>query len=171
MEEFFSAFSDPVLRALPRIPQAVLALLVGIVILHLLQWLFERALKLARTPRSLYGILTSISQVLFWVILIAAVFQSLGLTQIALTLSGSVAILGVAIGAGANALVQDIIAGLFLSRDPDFDVGYKIKAGDIEGVIKRIDLRKVRIEDKAKKIHVLPNSQLDKMSWVVLGRE
>ncbi len=168
---FLEAFTDPILKALPKIPQAILAFAVGIIVLHLLQWIFEKTLKVAKTPRTLYGILTSISQVVLWVILIAAVFQSLGLTQIALALSGSVAIIGVAVGAGANALVQDVIAGLFLARDRDFDTGYHIKTGDIEGIIKKIDIRKVRIEDKSGKIHVLPNSTLDRASWVVLDRD
>lgn len=171
MEQLLSAFAEPILRALPRIPQAVLALLIGIIVVHLLQWFFEKALRIAKTPRSLYSILTSISQVVLWIILIAVIFQSLGLGQVALALSGSLAIVGVAVGAGANSLVQDIIAGLFLARDSDFDVGFQVKTGDIEGTIRRLDIRKVRIEDKDGRIHVLPNSSLDKASWVVIKRD
>lgn len=171
MENFVRAFAEPVLHALPKFPQAILTLAVGIITLYFLQWVFAKTLRLARTPRTLFDILTSISHVVLWVILIAAIFQSLGLTQVALALSSSVAILGIAVGAGANALVQDIIAGLFLARDRDFDVGYRIKTADIEGVIRRIDMRKVRLEDESGRIHVLPNSSLDKASWVVLGRE
>lgn len=171
MEQFFDVFSEPILKALPHLPQAVLTLLVGIIVIHIFQWIFERILKLARTPRSLFSILSSISKVILWVILIAAVFQSLGLTQIAFAFSGSIAILGVAIGTGANVFVQDIIAGLFLSRDPDFDVGYTVKVGEIEGMIRRIDIRKVRIEDAKGRVHVLPNSNMDKASWVVLKRD
>lgn len=170
MVEFAQAFTDPVLRALPKIPHAILTLLVGIILIHFFLWLLERILRVARTPRTLHDILSSIVQVLLWVILIAAIFQSLGLTQVALTLSGTLAIAGVAIGAGANAMVQDIIAGLFLARDRDFDVGYTIKVGDVEGVIRHIDIRKVRVEDSKGKVHVLPTSNFDKSSWVVLKR-
>ena len=171
MNSLLDSFAEPILRALPKVPQAVLALLVGIVLLYIFQWTFEKILRVARTPATLHDILTSISEVVLWVIVIAAVFQSIGLTQVALALSGSVAIIGLAMGAGANALVQDVIAGLFLARDKDFSVGYTIKTGDIEGVVKRVDIRKIRIEDAKGKIHVIPNSNLDKSSWVVLDRE
>lgn len=171
MEAFLNVFSEPILQALPQLPDAALTLTVGIVVLYIFQWIFERVLYLVRTPRTLFDILISVSRVIMWAILIGAVFQSLGLTQIALAFSGSIAILGVAVGAGANALVQDIIAGLFLSRDRDFNVGYKIKTGDIEGIIYRIDVRKVRVMDSKGCIHVLPTSAFDKSSWVVLDRE
>lgn len=171
MENLLNAFADPILKALPKLPQAVLTLAVGWVVIRLFHWIFEKVLKLARTPRTLFAILSSIANVLLWIILIALVFQSLGLTQVALALSGSVAIIGIAIGTGANSLVQDVIAGLFLARDPDFDVGYTIKTGEVEGIIQRIDTRKVRIMAKNGQTHVLPNSNLDKASWVVLKRD
>ena len=171
MLSVLDAFSEPILKALPRIPQAILALAVGVLFVYFLQWIIEKTLKVARTPRTLLDILSSIAHVVLWVILIAAIFQSLGLTQIAFTISGSLAIVGVAIGAGANTMVQDIIAGLFLARDKDFDVGYQIKMGDIEGTIKKIDIRKIRVEDKQGHIHVIPNSMLDRASWIVLRRD
>lgn len=171
MDQLLLAFADPVARALPKIPQAILALLVGWLTIRLFHWMFSKVLRLARTPKTLFTIMSSIADVILWVILIAVFFQSLGLNQVALALSGSVALIGVALGTGANALVQDVITGLFLSRDPDFDVGFEIKTGDIEGTIRRIDIRKVRIEDKKGNMHVLPNSNLDKSSWVVLSRD
>lgn len=171
MEGLLSAFSEPILRALPRLPQAILALAVGYLVLKFLKWVLEKSLRWVKAPRSLVDIINSIAGVVLWVILIAVVFQSLGLNQVALAFSGSVAILAVAVGAGANALVQDIIAGLFLARDRDFDVGYRIKTADIEGVIRRIDVRKVRIEDDDGRISVLPTSTFDRSNWMVLARD
>lgn len=170
MIDVLSAFSDPILKALPKLPQAVLAFAVGLVMVKLFEWLFAYTLRLSRTSRTLQDILNSVASVILWVILIAVVFQSLGLAQVALAFSGSVAIIGVAIGAGANAMVQDIIAGLFLSRDRDFNVGYQIKTGDVEGIVQAIDVRKVRIQDAKGNVHILPTSAFDKSSWVVLSR-
>jgi small conductance mechanosensitive channel len=149
----------------------ILAFAVGVVVLYLFSWLLEKLLRVARTPRTLHDIIISISRVVMWVILIAIIFQSIGLPQVALALSSSLAIVGVALGAGANGLVQDVISGLFLARDQDFDTGFRIKSGDIEGIIKRVDIRKVRIEDSKGCIHVVPTSSFDKTSWVVLSRD
>lgn len=171
MENVLNAFADPVAKALPKIPQAVMAFAVGLIVIHVMMWIIEKLLVVSRTPRALQNIISSITSVILWLILIAAILQSIGLGQIAIAFSGSIAILGVAIGAGANALVQDVIAGLFLARDRDFDVGMHIKTGDIEGIIRRIDIRKVRIEDDQGRYHVLPNSSLDKASWQVVDRD
>jgi len=170
MQAITQAFADPIIHALPKIPQTLLALLAGWLVIRVSQYLLKRILKLARTPRTLLNIITSILDVVLWMALIAVIFQNLGLTQIAFAISGSVAIIGVAVGSGANSLVQDVIAGLFLSRDPDFDEGYTIKTGDIEGVITAIDMRKVRIQDKKGQMIVLPTSSLDKNSWTVLSK-
>lgn len=167
---FFLALAEPVTNALPRLPRLIITLIVGILILYLAMWLFERLLKLVRTPTTLAGILVSIARVVMWVILIATLFQAAGLPQVALALSSSLAITGVALGAGANSMVQDIIAGLFLVQDRDFNTGYRIKSGDIDGRVRRMDMRKIRIEDDKGQIHVVPTSVFDKMSWVVIDR-
>lgn len=169
-DHLLSAFSEPVINALPRLPKLGVTLIVGILVLYLAMWLFERFLRLVRTPATLAGILTSIARVVMWVILIATLFQAAGLPQIALALSSSLAITGVALGAGANSLVQDIIAGLFLVQDKDFNTGYRIKSGDIEGRVRRMDMRKIRIEDDKGQLHVVPTSVFDKASWVVIDR-
>lgn len=171
MNELLLAFLEPLDRAIPKIPQLILAFTVGVIVLYLFSWLIEKLLRVARTPRSLHDIILSISRVVMWVILIAVIFQSIGLPQVALALSSSLAVVGIALGAGANGLVQDVISGLFLARDRDFDVGFRIKSGDIEGVINRIDIRKIRISDDKGNIHVVPTSSFDKTSWVVLSRD
>jgi small conductance mechanosensitive channel len=163
-------FAEPVARALPRLPKLVLTLLVGVLLIYVLMWLFEHVLRLARTPATLSGILSSIARVIMWVVLLATLFQNAGLPQIAIALSSSLALTGVALGAGAGSLVQDIIAGLFLVQDRDFNTGFRIKSGDIEGRVRRMDMRKIRIEDDKGKIHVVPTSVFDKTSWVVLDR-
>lgn len=171
MPNVLNAFVEPILKALPKIPQAILALAVGLVILYLLQWLLAYLLYLSKAPRTLIQILSGIIEFILWIILVAVVFQSLGLPQVALALSGSLAIIGIAVGTGATALVQDVIAGLFLAKDNDFNVGYRIKTDDIEGTVAKIDIRKVRIDDDKGRRHVMPLSNLDKSSWVVISRD
>lgn len=171
MEQVLEAFREPILYALPKLPNAILTLLVGLLVLNLLQWSFERVLRLIRAPRSLTSILSSISETVLWIILMVVIFQSLGLTQVAFVFSGVLAIIGVALGTGATSMVQDVIAGLFLSRDKDFNIGYTIKIGEIEGVIRRVDVRKIRIEDKKGILHIIPTSMLDKGSWTLLSRQ
>jgi small-conductance mechanosensitive channel len=79
--------------------------------------------------------------------------------------------LGFALANGASSLTADIISGLFLSRDRDFECGYRIKVGDIEGTIERVDTRKIRIKSDDGRTHVFPSSKVDTMGWTVVEKK
>jgi small-conductance mechanosensitive channel len=75
--------------------------------------------------------------------------------------------------AGGSTLVSDIVAGIFLARDGDFNVGDEIKAGEepaIQGIVERLDARRVRIRDTGGILHVLPNSVVERKAWTVIRR-
>lgn len=78
-----------------------------------------------------------------------------------------IATLGVfslAIGVGAQSLIQDFINGFFIIFEDQYSVGDLIKIGDIEGVVEDIGLRVTRVRDFDKVLHVIPNSQISIVS-------
>lgn len=168
MDFVLDSFSKPVMLALPKLPVAILTFMVGYLVLWTASQIIRSLFKLTGMTKAVNQILRSIINVLMWAVLLALVFQSLGLPQVALALSGSVAIFGIFMASGANFLVTDILSGFFLAKDPDFNVGVRIKTADFEGVIEHIDLRKVRVRDNDKHLHVIPNSVLDKAQFIVL---
>lgn len=168
MESVVNAFTNPVMHVLPRLPNAILAFMVGYLILIILKQVIKGAFKVVRPTKAVKQMVLAIVNVILWVILLASVFQSLGLPQVALALSGSVAIFGILLASGANFLVSDILSGLFLAKDPDFQIGEKIKSTDFEGIVEHIDLRKVRVRNKDGNLHIIPNSLLDKAQFIVL---
>lgn len=168
MDSIYNAFSKPIIQVLPKLPNAALALLFGYLALFIVSKLIKWALRLVKVEKAVKQMMMSIVNTVLWAILLALVFQSLGLPQIALALSGSVALFGILLASGANFLVSDILSGLFLAKDPDFRIGETIKAADFEGVVERIDLRKVRIRNKDGHLHIIPNSVLDKAQFIVL---
>jgi len=106
-----------------------------------------------------------------WVILFAEIARELGLGSLAITISGSLAVLAIALASGASGLAADIISGIFLAKDSDFEIGYKIKVGSIEGIVTGVDIRKIRIIDDEGSIYILPNAKLDKEGWQVISRD
>ncbi len=168
MESIIEAFSEPIHDVLSKLPIVFMTLMCGYIVLVIVRRISKSALKMVKIPKALNQILCSIVNFLLWVGLISLILQSLGLNQIALAVSGSVAIIGLAVATGANALIADILSGLFLAKDPDFNVGYKIKMNDTEGVVEKIDIRKIRIRDNNGRLMVIPNSMLDKAQWIVL---
>lgn len=77
------------------------------------------------------------------------------------SLLGGVAILGLAVGFGAQNLVRDVISGFFIIYERQYDVGDYIKAGGVAGIVEEVGLRVTRLRDWSGEMHVIPNGQID----------
>jgi moderate conductance mechanosensitive channel len=71
---------------------------------------------------------------------------------------------GLAISFGAQSLVRDIIAGLFILFENQFGVGDVIRVGDTGGVVEKMTLRIVVLRDVHGVVHIIPNGELSKVS-------
>lgn len=169
-----TAFSDRIfeigLKTWDKLPDLLLTLVFGYIVIKLIKSLIKGVISFSRANSALKGILFSVLDVVMWVLLIAVLLQQVGLTQISFALSGAVAISALAISAGSASFVQDLVAGIFLSQDTDFNAGDRIKIGEVEGVIERMDARKIRLRDDKGKLHIFPNSFFDKSTWIVLKK-
>ena len=90
----------------------------------------------------------------------------------------SAGVLAIAIGFGAQSVVADMFAGIFMLTEDQFGVGDRIDAGPVNGFVERITLRTTVIRDANGKLWHVPNSQIEYVanetqSWaravVVLG--
>jgi len=167
LEKFYQLF----LNLGPKLPGVISALILGYIFIRLLMFAMRRVLRIGKMHKALVDIITSLLNILLWILLLSEVTRQLGLSSLALTISGSVVALGFALANGLSGLTADIISGVFLSKDQDFEVGYRIKSGDIEGVVEKIDMRKIRIRDDAGKLYILPSSKVDSTGWVVLEKK
>lgn len=161
---------EPLLRIAPKIPELIWTLLVGFVAVYVIRALIFQAIRLLRVQRGLKQLLQAITNLILWLFFIVILLQKLGLTNASLALSGSFAFLTVALGAGANVMVADLIAGFHLAKDPDFHLGDEVKVGETVGVITEIGIRKIRLEDHSGKMHILPTAEVDKKEWVVIAK-
>jgi small-conductance mechanosensitive channel len=159
------------LKAWEKLPALVLTLIVGFLLIRLLKTIIHSLIRVSRANAAMKGILISVIDVALWIFLIAALLQQVGLTQIAFALSGTVAIAGVAISVGSSAFIQDLVSGVFLAQDPDFNPGDEVKVGDVVGSVERMDARKIRIRDSKGQLHVFPNSTFDKTAWTVISKK
>ncbi len=73
-------------------------------------------------------------------------------------------VLGLAIGFGAQKLVQDIISGVFIQLENAMNVGDVVGAGGITGVVERLTLRSVSLRDLSGVYHIIPFSSVDSVS-------
>ncbi|HEV2100843.1 MAG TPA: mechanosensitive ion channel domain-containing protein [Stellaceae bacterium] len=70
-------------------------------------------------------------------------------------------IVGVAIGFGSQALVKDVITGLFILAEDQLAVGDIVDVGkDHAGVVEAITIRTIRLRDQAGTVHTIPFSEV-----------
>jgi small-conductance mechanosensitive channel len=167
-------FVEPVIRILPKVPEALLDLLIGYIIIRILMGALNHFLKITKLPQ-VRGIIISLSKFILWIMLLIFVFNNLGFGNFAIALSGSVLVLAFFLNTGVAPLITDVVAGVFLCTDPDFKTGSMVRLGNgdnaTEGIIKDVDMRKVRILDDDGRIHVVPNSVIEKNEWTVIEKK
>lgn len=164
-------FWSPVQHYGPKLPELVVSLIIGFIAIKIISMIATNALKLARMPKSLTTLLSGIIGVLLWILLFTEIARQAGMTSLAITISGSAVVVGLVLANAFAPVIADIASGLYLAKDPDFEVGYRVKIGEVEGIIRKVDIRKVRIRDDKGKLHVYPNSVVDKATWAVIDRD
>ncbi|XKE45700.1 mechanosensitive ion channel [Halomonas organivorans] len=73
-------------------------------------------------------------------------------------------VLGLAIGFGAQKLVQDIITGIFIQVENAMNTGDVITVGGVTGVAEKLSIRSVGIRDLNGTYHIVPFSSVDTVS-------
>ncbi|OHB68494.1 MAG: mechanosensitive ion channel protein MscS [Planctomycetes bacterium RBG_13_62_9] len=73
----------------------------------------------------------------------------------------SAGIVGLAVGFGAQHLVQDIISGFFILLDDQIRVGDVVQIGDKGGLVERLNLRMIVLRDLAGNVHYVRNGKID----------
>lgn len=73
-------------------------------------------------------------------------------------------VLGLAVGFGAQKLVQDVITGVFIQIENAFNTGDWITVGGISGGVERLSIRSVSLRDLEGTYHVIPFSAVGTVS-------
>lgn len=96
----------------------------------------------------------------------------LALAQIGVNIAPLLAgagVLGLAIGFGAQKLVQDIITGIFIQFENVMNEGDVVEAAGKSGVVEKLTIRSVTIRDMSGTVHLIPFSSVDQVSNMVRG--
>ena len=70
-------------------------------------------------------------------------------------------ILGLAVGFGAQHLVQDVISGFFILLEDQIRVGDVVQISDKSGLVENVNLRMTIIRDQAGNVHYIRNGKID----------
>jgi len=72
-------------------------------------------------------------------------------------------IAGIAIGFGAQSLVRDVLAGIFVLIEDQYGVGDVIDAGPATGTVERVTLRSTQLRDLAGTVWHIPNGSITRV--------
>lgn len=119
----------------------------------------ERSKQRAQTLATLLESLATLT------IFALAVMISLGELDISLgPLLAGAGIIGIAIGFGAQAVVRDFLAGIFMLVEDQYGVGDVVDFGDASGVVEEISLRTTRLRDLNGTVWYVPNGEIRRVA-------
>lgn len=163
--------SRGIVAALPDILTGLVFLALSAVVIKLVmvavRWLLARVLP-GEAP--VYRQFIAVIVLVFLWFAVALSFLSIvGLTLIAASLGTATGFLALGVSYALSGMIADAVAGVYLLRDPDFNPGDRIKAGDTAGEVAAIELRKTRFLVDGDVV-VRANAEIEK-NWTKLQTE
>lgn len=116
------------------------------------------------TPRerTLLSLFRNAATVALFILVAMLALSELGV-NIGPLLAGA-GVIGLAIGFGAQKLVQDIITGAFIQFENAMNEGDVVAAGGVSGVVEKLTIRSLSIRDLNGTLHLVPFSSVDTVS-------
>ena len=118
----------------------------------------ERQARSAQRIKTIAAVLKSLATAL-----ILAVAALLCLSELSIDLAPLIAgagIAGLAVGFGAQSLVKDFLAGMFILVEDQFGVGDWVDVGDASGTIEKVSLRTTTLRDVSGTVWTVPNGEI-----------
>ncbi len=84
-------------------------------------------------------------------------------------LLGASAVVGVAVGFGAQNVVRDYFAGFMILLENQYGINDVVKVGNIGGLVERVTLRVTVLRGLDGTVHFIPNGQIATVSNMTLG--
>jgi moderate conductance mechanosensitive channel len=158
-------------------PLTVLLVLLGALLLGMLgtrvirRWVGAAAAKAvarAESPRAAARALTLtglLANVWRGVVGTVAFFIILGTVGVNLTpLLAGATVIGATLGFGAQSMVRDLLAGLLMTVEGQFDIGDTIGVGDTTGTVEDLTLRVTRLRSDDGTVWYVPNGEIRKLA-------
>ncbi|MDE2667531.1 MAG: mechanosensitive ion channel [Acidobacteriota bacterium] len=75
-------------------------------------------------------------------------------------LSAAIGVFGVALGFGARAMVQDLLAGLWILVEDRFRLGDQVEINGVAGTVVNMTFRVITVKDEGGSLHLFQNGQI-----------
>ena len=165
MDEWFGDTQEFVRLKLPHL---IVAALIGFALYRVLALITSRMIRIAEQHaaahsrigqvRTMAGVIRATGMTIIIAIVAMQFLAAIGVNLAPLLASAGVA--GVAIGLAAQNIVRDMLNGILILLEDQFNVGDNIKIAGVAGVVESMTLRKTILRDTDGTVYVVPNSQI-----------
>jgi len=111
-----------------------------------------------KRTNTLVAIFKGIARVFIIIVVIMMILPELGVDIVPLV--AGLGIAGLALGFGAQYLIRDLIAGIFIILENQYRVGDVVRVADIGGLVENVTLRKTVLRDLDGIVHHVPNGEI-----------
>ncbi len=157
-EDFGATFTDQATQVLVRIIKTIVIIFAFIVPYRILKFILDLPKKKNQRLMTTISLLQSIIKYASFICVLLFTLAAWGVDPT--TLLASAGIVTLIVGLGCQSLIADIISGLFIIFEGDFQVGDTVVIDDWRGVVQAIGLRTTKIVDLAGNVKIVNNSNI-----------
>jgi moderate conductance mechanosensitive channel len=152
-----------------KLPHLLVAALIGFALYRILSLITSRMIRIAEQHAAAHSRISQVKTMAgviraTGVTIIAAIVTMQFLAAVGVNLApllASAGVAGVAIGLAAQNIVRDMLNGVLILLEDQFNVGDTIKIAGVSGVVESMTLRKTILRDESDgTVYVIPNSQI-----------
>ena len=152
-----------------KLTSTLIMILIGLVFLKIARKLIDKLIESERSGKiankskikTAGNLLYSIIKTIVVFVVLIGILDGLGINTSALIATAGVG--GLAIAFASQSIISDFIKGAFIIIDDKIRVGEWIQTASAEGEVEELNLRATKIRDFNGSIHIIPNSQIEKV--------
>ncbi|MGA2888737.1 MAG: mechanosensitive ion channel family protein [Terracidiphilus sp.] len=160
-----------------KLPHLIIVALIAFVLSRLLRIVTTRMIHIAEQHaagptrisqvKTLAGVIRATGIAVIGLIAGLQFLDAIGVNLAPLLASAGVA--GVAIGLAAQNIVRDMLNGVLLLVEDQFNVGDTVRVAGVAGTVEAMTLRKTTVRDADGTLYVIPNSQITTVANLSVG--
>lgn len=152
-----SDFVNSMLALVPKIIQAIQVVTIVLIIETVILLVINKSFKKSQREITVVKLVSNLIKWVTVIVLVIAVLAIWGIDTTALITGAGVITL--VVGLGMQSLIADVVAGLFIVFENEFNVGDIITVGDFRGTVVSIGIRTTKLEALGN-IKIINNSDI-----------
>jgi small-conductance mechanosensitive channel len=160
-----------------KLPHLVVVFLIAFVLIRILGIITRRMIRVAEQHsvtqarigqvKTLSGVIRATGLAIIAMIACLQFLDALGVNLAPLLASAGVA--GIAIGLAAQTTVKDMLNGILILIEDQFNVGDVVRLAGLSGAVEAMTLRKTTVRDGDGTLYIIPNSQITTVANLSVG--